>query len=89
MSFFDLRPDQFKTDGLKRNNHADWVWGLGVCLLLAAIFLGGSFGDRMSDCEAENIRAIHEQAGMLKDSGQGQAGDNLRHNARRVAKSRC
>lgn len=89
MPFIDLRPDQFKNNEPKKNNQADWVWGLGGCLLLAAIIFGGSFGDSISDCEAENIRAIHEQAGRLKDLGQGQAGDNLKSSARRIAKSRC
>lgn len=91
MALLDLRPPQFRDDEPKKQEEFDWL-GLIALFFLGWIIYGvvtGGGGSGISDCEAENIRAIHEQAGRLKDSGQGQAGDNLKSSARRIAKSRC
>lgn len=89
---FDLRPPQFRDDEPKKQEDIKWIdlfLGLGGCAFIVWIIFGGHGGSNISDCEAENIRAIHEQAGRLKDSGQGQAGNNLKSSARQIAKSRC
>lgn len=91
MALLDLRPPQFRDDEPKKQEKFDWgalFVVLGVCWFGYMIATNPS-RNTISDCEAENIRAIHEQAGRLKDSGQGQAGNNLKSSARQIAKSRC
>ena len=87
MSFLDLRPDQFKTDDPE--NKIDWLGVLGVFFVCLIVGFGGCNNQGISDCEAGNIRSIYDQADHLKSIGQGGAGTNLKHNARRIAKGRC
>jgi hypothetical protein len=87
MSFIDLRPDQFKTD--EPENKIDWLGVLGVFFVCFIVGFGGCNNQGISDCEAENIRSVYDQADHLKSIGQGEAGTNLKHNARRIAKGRC